>query len=331
MIKNIILTFDYELFFGSKSGTVQNCLIIPTDKILNKLHEVGGKATFFVDYLMIKRMLSENDKTKYEAKIIIEQLQNIIKQGSRIELHIHSHWLDACYIDNIWDFSNMKNFSLHTLTDSKIKQLFLEGVNFLDNLAQEVDADYKVVAFRAGGWCIQPFNRLVSAFNESGVFIDSSVAYGIKSESQILNFDFINAPNKWRYNFSEDIIVENPNGSFVEFPISSYKFNFFEKVFNKYLKKIQASDFVKTGDGCHSGNGANITPKSFIQKIKDNSKRMFSTDGDHYWLISLKLKKSKQPVITFIAHPKDFSNNTLKTITEVSKCASFKFYNNFLQ
>ena len=55
-MKRAILSFDYELFFGDKSGTVQRTLIEPTNIMLNVLDEVGAQATFFVDYLMKKHL-----------------------------------------------------------------------------------------------------------------------------------------------------------------------------------------------------------------------------------------------------------------------------------
>jgi hypothetical protein len=90
-MKKIILTFDYELFFGCNSGTVKKSILEPTEKILMALNDVKGSAVFFIDYLMIKRLLNENDQTKNEANQIIEQLKKIIAQGSRIELHLHPH------------------------------------------------------------------------------------------------------------------------------------------------------------------------------------------------------------------------------------------------
>ena len=61
-MKRAILSFDYELFFGDKSGTVQKTLIEPTNIMLNVLDEVGAQATFFVDYLMLKFLEKENCK-----------------------------------------------------------------------------------------------------------------------------------------------------------------------------------------------------------------------------------------------------------------------------
>ena len=60
--KKIILSFDYELFFGYKSGTVRKSLIEPTNKMLDAMDQVGAKATYFVDYLMLKYLEKENDK-----------------------------------------------------------------------------------------------------------------------------------------------------------------------------------------------------------------------------------------------------------------------------
>ena len=95
-MKKVILSFDYELFFGERSGTVDNSIIRPTELLLNKLDKINGKATFFVDYLMIK-YLEAQPKTTKEARKITTQLQEIVQQGHRIELHIHPHWIDACY------------------------------------------------------------------------------------------------------------------------------------------------------------------------------------------------------------------------------------------
>ena len=45
--KSILLTFDYELFLGPSSGTAQNCIITPTEKILEVLANTKSKAIFF--------------------------------------------------------------------------------------------------------------------------------------------------------------------------------------------------------------------------------------------------------------------------------------------
>ena len=85
-MNRLIITFDYELFFGDEAGTVQNTLIKPTNSILAALGK--SPAVFFVDYLMLKYMIAENDITKAEAALIIEQLKEIVKRGHRIDSHV---------------------------------------------------------------------------------------------------------------------------------------------------------------------------------------------------------------------------------------------------
>ena len=81
MDKKLLLTFDYELFLGNKSGTVDNCLIIPTDMLLNVMERNGAKAIFFVDTAYIMRMEDLKDKyanVRNDLLKIKQQLQTIL-------------------------------------------------------------------------------------------------------------------------------------------------------------------------------------------------------------------------------------------------------------
>ena len=49
MKKRLILSFDYELFLGNRSGTLNKGLVEPTKKLLGLLKEAGFKGIFFVD------------------------------------------------------------------------------------------------------------------------------------------------------------------------------------------------------------------------------------------------------------------------------------------
>ena len=53
-MRTIILSYDYEIFFGDKSGTIERSLIVPTNFLLDKMDELGIKGNFFIDYLMLK-------------------------------------------------------------------------------------------------------------------------------------------------------------------------------------------------------------------------------------------------------------------------------------
>ena len=47
--KRAIITFDYEVFLGRETGTVENCVLKPTEEILKILRANNAKAVFFVD------------------------------------------------------------------------------------------------------------------------------------------------------------------------------------------------------------------------------------------------------------------------------------------
>ena len=80
--KKIILSFDYELFFGDCSGTVQKTLIDPTNKILDAMDSVGFQGNFFVDWQMLKYLKEVNTKkTIFDLNMIINQLKDIIERG----------------------------------------------------------------------------------------------------------------------------------------------------------------------------------------------------------------------------------------------------------
>lgn len=45
-MRTIILSYDYEIFFGDKSGTIEKTLIVPTNFLLNKMDELEIKGNF---------------------------------------------------------------------------------------------------------------------------------------------------------------------------------------------------------------------------------------------------------------------------------------------
>ena len=116
--KKIILSFDYELFFGYKSGTVRKSLIEPTNKMLDAMDQVGAKATYFVDYLMLKYLEKENDKRcNSDLELIKEQLSEILRRGHRIELHIHPHFLSDTFLHQMkLQDLHIKSLSLNLLS-----------------------------------------------------------------------------------------------------------------------------------------------------------------------------------------------------------------------
>ncbi len=88
----IYITLDYELFFGSPSGSVDNCIIKPTEALLKLVDPYDIKLNCFVDsgYLIAL----EKFKTKYpqleeEYQKITQQIQFLSANNHGIELPLN--------------------------------------------------------------------------------------------------------------------------------------------------------------------------------------------------------------------------------------------------
>ena len=152
-MKRIILSYDYELFFGERSGTVLKSIIEPTNKLMGVMEQNGFRGNFFVDYLMFRELEKLSDERAVsDLSLLKEQIRDMVRRGHRVELHLHPHWIDAKYNgDGTWNFDDFTHYSLSSLDEETIVAMFKEGTDYLNKLAAEVEPGYKIVAFRAGG------------------------------------------------------------------------------------------------------------------------------------------------------------------------------------
>ena len=328
--KKVILSYDYELFFGEKSGTVKKSLVDPTDKILDAMETVGLCGNFFIDVLMIKFLQQNTDqRSKEDLTLIEDQLRDIVRRGHRIELHLHPHWVDAKYNgDGTWDFSNFRHYMLSTFPKDEIIQMFIDGVGYLNSIGSEVKPGYRVCAFRAGGWSIQPFEKLKEAFQTAGIFVDSSTAYGLFGKNQYSWFDFRNIPNKWRYHFEDDVCIEDRDGRFIEIKISSRRISLFFRIITKIIRQ-NSNVFLRLTDGTHKRNDLHVAaPSGLKAKISDilNTRRMysFSNNYKYFLLISILLNNN----VCIIDHPKDLCKSTIDGIQLIGRFCKSELYIN---
>lgn len=314
MKKRIIISFDYEMFFGDNPGTVQKSLLEPTSKILDALDYANGKATFFVDYLMLKYMLREDEKAQHEARLIIEQIKDIVGRGHRIELHIHPHWVDAKYKDGQWDFSDFSHYMLNTFSEEEVTNMFIEGTNYLESLAREVLPGYKIIAFRAGGWAVLPFSMLKKGFEMAGIMVDSSIMKGQVIHAYGYDLDFTTAPADSIYRF-DDILKKSDKGEFIEAQISAYKMNPITFYLRRLHIRFRGSDYGRLTDGSHFRAGDKRTPTAHETKwAKMHRTETFGLTGLPSALLNYYIRHSNDPNIVLISHPKDLSRLVISCI-----------------
>lgn len=319
--KDIILTFDYEVFLG-KSGTIEKCILEPVNSLLDLLDEAEIKGVFFIDILHLVKLKEVGNFLDFEK--LKANIQDLIKRGHFAELHIHPHWMDAVYNseDRSWDLSENRFYKVSTLSKEQVNKVFNEGIDLLSSIGREVIETYKIKAFRAGGLCIQPFTDFREVLFDNNIFIESSVAPGLKNDAPIQSFDFSKSLKFEPYKFSEDPLVEFESGPFTQFPLALYKVGFIDKI----LSKLKGESAVNSsfGDG-KSVKKDSYSKISFFDRFKSSS-FLFSFDGDYYESILFnRIAKSKLKTITFISHPKLLSVKSLSTIKKLSKRGDLNF------
>ncbi len=305
---NIFLTYDYELFFGKSAGSVDKCIIEPTNELLKIAKEFNIKMTFFVDigYLIkLKEFLPNNPQLQLDDSKVRKQLTQIMEEGHDIQLHIHPHWEKSYYENGKWIFVTENAYKLADFDEEEIKRIVVSYKACLDEIA-----GYKTTAFRAGGWCIQPFHKLKTVFQEVGIKYDSSVFPGGSFSSTDYSFDFTNAPTKSHYSFNDDECQEVENGPFVEYPISSRRYSpiFYWRLY--ILGRLFPSQHKMIGDGDFLAQPGR--KKSVLTNFTWNH---ISTDGFYASKLEKTLNSFEQNNIedmVVIGHPKGMTLFSLK-------------------
>lgn len=250
----IILTNDYEVF-GDGSGDPYDVLIRPTDQLLEICNEYNVPMTLFVDVLELYAFQrAEKSKvfgTEYKVATDIEnQITQAIVDGHDVQLHFHPQWIGAKpekkdkWIINrqYWRLPYVPGGLGHCDDPVSLRGLFLNGKFFLESLICPLNPGYKCIAFRAGGYCIQPEKDVLEAMGESGFLIDSSVCPGKKTDKGYAMSDFRKTPSDRPYwKVTESVTTPNNSGRFLEIPISTCRqprLSQFENVSKKKGKDV---------------------------------------------------------------------------------------------
>jgi len=330
--KTILLTFDYELFLGKDSGSVNDCLINPTNAIVKVLDRYKAKGIFFVDctYLVeLKKVAEKYDVAFEDYKLINSQLRSLIKQGHYIYPHIHPHWVDAVYNadKNSWTLTNLEKYSFANLSLSLQQQIFSNALDLLQAELGSKEHPVMLNAYRAGGWSIQPFSHFKPLFEKYKVSADFSVLGGSKIVSDAQRFDFTKiCENATPYNFENEVDEPLTDGTFTEFPINSIVFNK-KSLLNRVLLKV----LWRTAFGQSMGKGVGVSPEVLHENIAYNKNfQMLSVELlTHLNLSKYKNYLNQNDYMQFVSHPKMISKYNLKVLSKLLNHADRKFECNY--
>jgi peptidoglycan/xylan/chitin deacetylase (PgdA/CDA1 family) len=316
--KLLLITFDYELFLGERSGTVQKCLIGPTDKLLACLDKYALKAYFFIDTVYMRRlkeMSKDHSLAKADLEVITNQLVKMADKGHEIHPHIHPHWMDAIYDPkaNEWCLSEKKHYTFASLSEEQRRDLFNHAITFIRSVVELSKRTQPVDSYRAGGWSIQPFENFKPHFQKHGIKNEFSVIPGRYFYSDAHQFDFRYAPADMQvYQFSQDICVKDDKGFFTEWTISSLPMTktqqWFDFKISGLLRRLRIT-------GKFGGSTVNtlIKEEGDLYSRNNVTRQIASFEGLNPYRVMRYLKEiRKLNYFHFISHPKLINGFELK-------------------
>jgi hypothetical protein len=312
---NIFLTFDYEIFFGEVSGSVDKCMIEPSEALLSLAEKHGIQYTFFWDighYLALERFAQEFPELEIDKNKIANQLTQVLKLGHDIQLHIHPHWEKASFENGKWNMNLRDHYKLSDFPEKERKAIFAKYNDALTQFKGE-----KSKAFRAGGWCIQPFSDFETLFKVNGIRIDSSTMPGVKWISKQYQLDFTKLVASEPFRFSSDECQEDVNGEFLEYPITSKYYSpiFFWRLY--ILGRLFPSQHKMWGDG-------NFVSQPGGKKESLTKGKIHHASSDGFFASELeailKTKRQKaETTMVVIGHPKSLTKFSLKKLENFVK------------
>jgi hypothetical protein len=313
---NVILTFDYELFFNEMYGTEEEILINPTYKILEMLKETNINATFFADAICFKNY-SEISTSTFGISVK-KQIQFIHNSGNDVQFHLHPIWEKSDYQNGKWSF-NQKYYTLENFSNDEVTKIISDGVNYLKSVISK--SDYKCIAYRAGGFCLLNNPFVLTELIKNGIFIDSSVLKKSvnKSVNQPYNYNRVPKEENWYFDVNFNRLSHQYNsGSLYEIPIGSTR-----KIPQKWIitKKYKLnSNHIVLGKQSQIPKNLKGIKKYFSRVKSAFDPTQLNADQLHYKSLLLLLNdyskkyKNSDVFISLIAHPKFQNDLTISNL-----------------
>jgi hypothetical protein len=335
--RKLLLTFDYELFLGKRSGSVEKSLLAPTQLLLEllKTHELKN-AIFFVDTAWLYRMQQQGE-CKSDLDKILKQLGLIVQEGHFVFPHIHPHWLNAEYLPqlNQWCLDNYSKYRFHHASKEERILLFTHAAELLAGVCEKDTRHFSLIGYRAGGWSIQPFSDFREYFIQHGITHEFSVVKGFRNISQAQYFDFTSCTGADIYRFDEDPCIEKNDGPFREYTISTLPVplvtRVLNKIWNKYLWKTGNRSM---GDGLSASVTAETGRKTGNDSGASSNRDMLSIESLTLPMLPLYRKHiDRNPYTHFISHPKMLSRHNLMVFDKWLRYATgtYELHTSFLQ
>ncbi len=324
---HLILTVDYELF-GDGSGCIEHCITLPAERILDIANKHDAKVTLFTDAIEFIRMEQEL-KHSNSVEQVKRQLFDSVDNGHDVQLHVHPQWVGARFLDDQWHV-NFNAWRIADMDQGEIHTLFENSIEWIEKNVSSNDYIHKCIVFRAGGWCVQPSDKIIKALQMLDLTIDSTVAPGMYNSQKGEWCDFRHTPSLPYWHVERDVCTESGSG-IVELPIAT---GHISKV--RHLKAIRTARKAGMAPGCV---GSYQGPDGKFQSIMGKLSKLrnlghvmldFSTMPSdvliaitEQWIERHRGYRGSLPIVA-IAHTKNFTADSAKNFEEYLRWATEK-------
>ena len=166
------MTIDYETWQPPPEGVVldwESDVLRPTERLLEIADATGTPLTIFAE--MGEYLWLERDRPVI-AEQMAQQWRDAVARGHDVQLHLHPTWLpemNPSEIDGRWEWDTTRTRADDYPGD--LSAAIERCKSALETVIRPLAPDYKVVAFRAGTYEAQPFQRLHDALAENGILV----------------------------------------------------------------------------------------------------------------------------------------------------------------
>ncbi|MFH1091624.1 MAG: asparagine synthase (glutamine-hydrolyzing), partial [Pseudomonadota bacterium] len=157
-----VITLDYETFDTNDFLLDQKYqidwrrdLIQPTQALAGLLEKHGARLTVLWD--TVEYFWLEDNGCQAEAEAIRGQLQNLVRRGHDVQLHLHPAWTSVRRENGNWIWGN-PGLTAPTMRHQDFESLVRRSVETMEGLFKPIRPDYRVRGFRARSYEIEPFS-----------------------------------------------------------------------------------------------------------------------------------------------------------------------------
>lgn len=264
-MKKILVSIhdDWELL-GNGLGNVASHQYLPSLFLMEMADKHGIKPSFMVDVaqgLNYQNYISHDKNIKLQYNLWKENIRLIKKQGHDVQLHIHPQWLHSTYEKRLFFVDSRYNIGLYNYQEQKY--LVENGIELLKEIIYPIDSEYSPIAFKAGGWGIQPSLNILNVLAENDIQIILGPRKDLKRKHQNVDFTTLQEPVYCYYPDFEDINKVSQEKELFVVPLSFIKLNYVNQL------RLLVNNILTSSKKIYKDEMLNILP--LPEKIKSKN------------------------------------------------------------